>query len=62
MPVISLTTESSLIPADSSVFCSRWISEVRAWTVLTRYAEARIMPMPGRVAWVAAVAGAGTSA
>jgi transposase len=26
------------------------------------YAEARIMPMPGRVAWVAAVAGAGTSA
>jgi hypothetical protein len=36
-PVISLTTESSLIPADSSAFCSRWISEVRAWTVLIRY-------------------------
>jgi transposase len=27
-----------------------------------RYAEARIMPMPGGVAWVPAVAGAGTSA
>ena len=27
-----------------------------------RYAEARIMPMPGRVAWLLAVAGAGTSA
>ena len=27
-----------------------------------RYAEARIMPMAGRVAWLAAVAGAGTSA
>jgi len=26
------------------------------------YAEARIMPMPGGVAWVPAVAGAGTSA
>ena len=37
MPVISLTTESSLIPADSSVFCSRWISEARAWTVFIRY-------------------------
>jgi transposase len=27
-----------------------------------RYAEARIMPMPGRVGWLLAVAGAGTSA
>jgi hypothetical protein len=29
---------------------------------LIRYAEARIMPMPGRTARVMAVAGAGTSA
>jgi hypothetical protein len=29
---------------------------------LCRYAEARIMPMPGRVAWLLAVAGAGPSA
>jgi hypothetical protein len=41
---------------------SRWISEVRACTVFIRYAEARIMPMPGRAARVAAVAGAETSA
>jgi hypothetical protein len=56
-PVTSDTTEDSLIPAVSSVFCSRWISEARAWTVFVRYAEARIMPMPGRVAWVPAVTG-----
>ena len=36
-PVISETTETSLIPAVSSAFCSRWISEVRAWTVFIRY-------------------------
>jgi hypothetical protein len=30
-------TEPSLMPADSSALPSRWISEVRAWTVLTRY-------------------------
>jgi hypothetical protein len=55
-------TEPGLMPADSSALDSRWISEVRAWTVLIRYAEARIMPMPGRTARVMAVAGAGTSA
>ena len=36
-PVTSEATEDSLIPADSSAFCSRWISEVRAWTVFIRY-------------------------
>ncbi len=36
-PVMSLATEPSLIPADSSALASRWISEVRAWTVLIRY-------------------------
>ena len=36
-PVTSDTTEDSLIPAVSSVFCSRWISEPRAWTVFIRY-------------------------
>ena len=36
-PVISLATEPSLIPADSSALASRWISEVRAWTVFIRY-------------------------
>ena len=36
-PVTSDTTEDNLIPAVSSVFCSRWISEVRAWTVFIRY-------------------------
>jgi len=41
---------------------SRWISEVRACTVFIRYAEARIMPVPDRVARVMAVGGAGTSA
>jgi len=41
---------------------SRWISEVRACTVLIRYAEARIMPMPDRAARVMAVAAAETSA
>jgi hypothetical protein len=55
-------TESILIPASCSTLPSRWISEVRDWTILARYAEARIMPMPGGVAWVPAVAGAGTSA
>ena len=34
---MSLATEPSLIPADSSALASRWISEVRAWTVLIRY-------------------------
>jgi hypothetical protein len=28
-----LATEPSLMPADSSALPSRWISEVRAWTV-----------------------------
>ena len=37
MPVTSDRPGSSLIPAVSSVFCSRWISEVRAWTVFIRY-------------------------
>jgi len=41
---MSEATEPSLMPADSSALASRWISEVRAWTVLIRYAEARIMP------------------
>ena len=50
------------MPAVSSVFCSRWISEVRAWTVFIRYAEARIMPIPGLVARPMAVAGVETSA
>ena len=36
-PVTSDTTEDNLIPAVSSAFCSRWISEVRAWTVFIRY-------------------------
>ena len=36
-PVISLATEPSLIPADSSALASRWISEVRACTVFIRY-------------------------
>jgi hypothetical protein len=51
-----------LMPADSSALPSRWISEVRACTVFTRYAEARIMPMPGQMAWVPAVGGVQTSA
>jgi hypothetical protein len=59
---MSEATEPSLMPADSSALPSRWISEVRAWTVLIRYAESRIMPMPGGVAWVWAVAGAESSA
>ncbi len=37
LPVISLATEPSLMPADSSALPSRWISEVRACTVLIRY-------------------------
>ena len=61
-PVTSDTTEDSLIPADSSVFCSRWTSDARAWTVFILYAEARIMPMPGQMAWVPAVGGVKTSA
>ena len=36
LPVRSETTESSLIPADSSALASRWISEVRPCTVLAR--------------------------
>jgi hypothetical protein len=52
-----LATEPSLMPADSSALPSRWISEVRAWTVFILYAEVRIMPRPGRVAWLAAVTG-----
>ena len=34
LPVLSEATGPSLLPADSSVLSSRWISEVRAWTVL----------------------------
>ena len=37
LPVMSEATEPSLIPADSSALCSRWISEVRFWTVFIRY-------------------------
>ena len=37
VPVMLLATEPSLMPADSSALPSRWISEVRAWTVLIRY-------------------------
>jgi len=51
-----------LIPADSSVFCSRWISEVRAWTVLTRYAETRIMPSSRAACRPRVVAGVKTPA
>ena len=36
-----LATEPSLMPADSSALPSRWISEVRAWTVFD--------PVPGQV-------------
>ena len=36
-PVMLLATEPSLMPADSSALPSRWISEVRAWTVLILY-------------------------
>jgi len=35
--VMLLATEPSLMPADSSALPSRWISEVRAWTVFVRY-------------------------
>ena len=34
---MSEATEPSLRPADSSVLSSRWISEVRAWTVFDLY-------------------------
>jgi hypothetical protein len=61
-PVMLLATEPSLMPADSSALPSRWISEVRACTVFILYAESRIMPMTGRVAWVPMVAGAESSA
>src|SRR5215472_11200282 len=37
LPVISLATEPSLTPADSSALPSRWISEVRACTVFILY-------------------------
>jgi len=37
LPVMSEATEPSLMPADSSALSSRWISEVRAWTVLVLY-------------------------
>ena len=37
LPVMPEATEPSLMPADSSVLSSRWISEVRAWTFLIRY-------------------------
>jgi len=37
LPVSSLATEPSLIPADSSALPSRWISEVRACTVFILY-------------------------
>jgi hypothetical protein len=51
-----------LIPASCSTLPSRAISLTRCCATFVRYAEARIMPMPGGVAWVPAVAGAGTSA
>jgi hypothetical protein len=35
---------------------------LRSPTSFCRYAEARIMPMPGRVAWVPMVGGVKTSA
>ena len=37
LPVMPEATEPSLMPADSSVLSSRWISEVRAWTVFDLY-------------------------
>ena len=37
VPVMLLATEPSLMPADSSALPSRWISEVRAWTVFILY-------------------------
>jgi len=61
-PVISLATEPSLMPADSSDLPRRWISEVRAWTVLIRYAEARIMPSSQAACRRRVVAGVKTSA
>ena len=36
-PVMSEATEPSLMPAVSSVLASRWVSELRAWTVFTLY-------------------------
>jgi hypothetical protein len=55
-------TESILIPASCKVLPSRAISLTRCWTILVRYAEARIMPIPGLVARPMAVAGVETSA
>jgi hypothetical protein len=37
VPVMLLATEPSLMPTDSSALPSRWISEVRACTVLILY-------------------------
>jgi len=37
VPVMPEATGPSLMPADSSVLPSRWIPEVRAWTVLILY-------------------------
>ena len=50
------------MPSLANTACTCSLPDDRIRTSLIRYAEARIMPMPGRVAWVAAVAGAGTSA
>jgi hypothetical protein len=59
---MSETTTESLICASSSRFSARFFSAVRAATRSARYAEARIMPMPGRVARVMGVGGAESSA
>jgi hypothetical protein len=50
------------MPSLASTACTWSLTEVRAWTSLCRYAEVRIMPMPGQVAWVPAVGGVKTSA
>jgi hypothetical protein len=51
-PKMSETTTDSLICASSNSFSTRFFSAVRAATRSARYAEGRIMPMPGRVARV----------
>ena len=50
------------MPSLASTACTWSRQEVRSPTSLCRYAEARIMPMPGLVARPVAVAGVETSA
>ena len=61
-PKMSLATTESLIWASSSSFSTRFFSAVRTPTRSARYAEARIMPMLGRRAWLRAVIGVKASA